>query len=89
MYCFSKPVAYLFDFEKANVSGEYLLRYKQPYSDIESLDETERQRFLRPEEPLEFGHSLDHQLGVMLKAGFKLTDLYEDSWGDEKNKPSR
>ena len=37
----------------------------------------------RAEAALEFGHSLQAQIGGQLAAGFVLLDLYEDWWDDE------
>ncbi len=76
---FTNPVAYCFDFEKAN-QGKFHLRYPQPYSDLVSLDETEKQRFLRKETPLEYGHSLTDQIGGLIDVGFSITGFFEDKW---------
>ena len=32
---------------------------------------------------MEFGHSLESQIGGQLKAGMVITELYEDNWSDE------
>lgn len=82
----NNPVAYLFDYEKSN-RGEFILKYAQPFSDIESFTSEEKARFLRPESPLEFGHSLESQLGQLMRQGFVLLDLYEDYWGDANERP--
>lgn len=81
IYGFINPVSYLFDFEKAN-AGEYILKYSSPYSDYGSLTEEERKRFLYPESPLEFGHSLTDQIALLLREGFVMEDFFEDIWGD-------
>ncbi len=62
-------------------SGAYTLKYKMPYSDIHSLTEAERSVYTANNEPLIFGHSLEMQMGELLKNGFVLTGIYEDSWG--------
>jgi|AntRauTorcE11898_2_1112593.scaffolds.fasta_scaffold03710_1 hypothetical protein len=36
------------------------------------------------QETLEFGHSLTTQIGEQLKAGFLMTDFYEDDWNGER-----
>lgn len=77
LYAFVNPLSYLFDFEKAN-KGEYQVKYSMPYSDVESLSEEERKRFLSNDDPLEFGHSFDTQLGDLLSTGFVMTGLFED-----------
>lgn len=61
----------------------YTLKYKMPYSDTESLTEEERSVYTNQNEPLIFGHSLDAQIGDLLKNGFVLTDIFEDSYGGE------
>lgn len=79
LYAFSNPINYLFDFEKAN-RGEYVLKYKIPYSDRISLSSEEQARFIYPEAPLEFSHSLTDQLGLLMRSGFVIEDMYEDGW---------
>jgi SAM-dependent methyltransferase len=76
---FTNPIVYCFDFEKAN-RGEFQMKYKQPYSDLESLDENEKKRFLRKQTPLEYGHSLTSQMGGLIKEGFSITGFFEDKW---------
>lgn len=86
MYCFTNPIAYLFDFAKANL-GEFELKYSLPYSDQTSLSDEEKTRFLREETQFEFGHSLSDQMGELLKHGFKIIDMYEDVWGEKFKEP--
>lgn len=74
----TNPVAFAFDRELEE-QGIFTLRYRLPYSDLTSLTEEERRRFVEARgEPLVFGHSLEAQLGGQLAAGFVLTGLYED-----------
>ena len=63
---------------KTNV---FSLKYKMPYSDTESLTDEERSMYTDQNEPLIFGHSLDAQIGDLLKNGFVLTDIFEDNYG--------
>jgi len=79
---FINPMNYCFDFEKKN-QGLLEVKYSQPYSDILSLSDKERKKFIGNENPLEFGHSLTDQITGLLKKGFSLIDLYEDYWGQE------
>lgn len=76
---FSNPVLYLFDAD-ALEAGRLELIYSLPYSDARDLAPDRLQARLDNGEPLEFGHTLDDQLGGQLAAGFVLTDLFEDSW---------
>jgi SAM-dependent methyltransferase len=84
MYAFNNPIAYLFDFKKAN-RGEYTLKYSQPYSDTLSLDDKEKEMSLSKDSPLEFGHELSTQMGAMLRCGFVINDLFEDYWSEDRN----
>ena len=84
IYGFNNPISYLFDYDLANFKDQFHLKYSQPYSDLESLSEEEKKKFLATENPLEFGHSLDSQIGDLLKRGFLMAGLYEDVWDDEK-----
>ncbi len=81
LYGFNNPLAYQFDYEKAN-RGEYTLKYQQPYSDLTSLSVTEKKRFLYDGTALEFGHSLTEQIGALLRRGFIMRDMYEEGWGE-------
>lgn len=40
-------------------------------------------KLVEANEILEFGHSLESQIGGQLKAGMVITELYEDNWSDE------
>lgn len=81
---FNNPISHLFDYDLANFHGKFHLKYSQPYSDLKSLSAEEKKKFLAAENPLEFGHSMQAQIGDLLKKGFMLTGLYEDYWDDEK-----
>ncbi|MBF6609044.1 MAG: class I SAM-dependent methyltransferase [Flavobacterium sp.] len=61
----------------------FKLEYKQPYSDQSSLPTEKFQTLLNENEPLIFGHSLTDQIGGQLKAGFAVTDMFEDVSGDD------
>lgn len=68
---------------KDPITNVYTLKYKMPYSDTDSLSEEERSVYTSQNEPLIFGHSLDAQIGYLLKSGFVLTDIFEDNYGGE------
>jgi SAM-dependent methyltransferase len=75
---FMNPVIYLFDFQRMEEQGEFDLRYSLPYSDLISLPEEKKAELLAKGWPLEFGHTLEDQIGGQLKAGFLLAGFYED-----------
>ena len=81
---FSNPAIYLFDYDLADNTGVLQVKYALPYSDLTSLSEEERQRYIDKGFPLEFSHTLEDQIGGQLDAGFVITDFYEDSYGEEE-----
>ena len=80
---FCNPIRDSFDWDLFD-QGIYQVRYAVPYSDLTSLTEEERQKRIALNEPLEFGHSLEDQIGGQLEAGFHLIGFYEDVWEFEK-----
>ena len=78
---FCNPINYIFDQQLAD-AGTLQVRYPLPYSDVGSLSPTELQRYLDDEQPLEYSHTVEDQLGGQLDAGFVLTGFYEDRWAD-------
>jgi SAM-dependent methyltransferase len=74
---FVNPVIYLFD-NQLSERGVLEVRHALPYSDLNSLTEEERREFIERGEPLEFGHTLEDQLGGQTDAGFSITGFYED-----------
>jgi hypothetical protein len=79
---FINPLLYLFDEVEAEQTGELHVRYPLPYSDLIHLPKERLQEMKRRQDPLAFGHTLEEQLGGQMKAGFVITDLYEDYWDD-------
>lgn len=72
-----KPSVFLFDSEKYD-QGALEVRHTLPYSDLESIDEQQREKQKSLNEPLCFSHTLESQLGGQIKAGFALTGFFED-----------
>ena len=74
---FMNPDVYLFDLE-AQERGELIVRHPLPHSEIDSLPPHELDRLVERDHVVEFSHSLEAQIGGQLKAGFVLTDMFED-----------
>ena len=74
---FVNPASYIFDYQKLE-AGEFVVRFSLPYSDAEQLPADELQKLIDAGEPLEFGHTLDDQIGGQLDAGLVLTGFFED-----------
>lgn len=80
---FMNPAFYWFDHDEAEKTGKLTVKYRLPYSDLTSLTPAECAARIAANETLEFGHSLDDQIGGQLKAGLVVTGFYEDDWSDE------
>lgn len=78
---FNNPICYSFD-RGLEAKGVLQIKYSLPYSDAASLTAKEKKRFVKNNEPFEFGHTLQDQIGEQLAAGFSLRGLYEDKWGN-------
>ncbi len=80
---FNNPIVYIFDRFAEDNERVLRIRHRLPYSDSESLSEVERAQLLEKNEPMEFSHTLDEQIGGQLDAGFMIGGFYEDYWTDE------
>ena len=80
---FMNPTVFMFDHSEAERTKELKVKYSLPYSDVSSLPAEQLQRKLADQEPIEFSHSLDAQIGGQIKAGFFITGFYEDRWFDD------
>ena len=83
---FVNAVRYIFDDERME-NGSLKVCHRLPYSDLEHLDEPHIQSLIDAKSPLEFGHTLEDQIGGQLRAGFALTGFYEDRYGDIDQDP--
>lgn len=79
---FMNPAFFLFDHDELERGGSPVARYELPYSDETSLSPAELAQWIESGEALEFSHSLDMQIGGQIRAGFVITGLFEDSWGE-------
>ena len=84
---FSNPIRYMFDCERSE-KGNLDVRWSIPYSDLNDLADGDRQRMVVEKmQPLEFGHTLEDQIGGQLDAGFVITGFYEDRYPDRVADP--
>ncbi|QQS40818.1 MAG: class I SAM-dependent methyltransferase [Acidobacteriota bacterium] len=72
---------FIFDQIKADRDGVLEVKNPLPYSDLNDLSEEDLKYFVKDGEPLEYGHTLDQQIGGQVRAGFAITGFYEDSDG--------
>jgi SAM-dependent methyltransferase len=71
------PVHYIFDLYKAD-EGILEVAHSIPYSDLTSIPKEDLDELIEKGLPVEFGHSLTDLLGGQCRAGFVITDIYED-----------
>jgi SAM-dependent methyltransferase len=86
MVGFTNPMRYIFDDERKE-NGNLEVRYALPYSDLDHLDEDQIREVIHAGEPLEFGHTLEDQIGGQLRAGLLLTAFYEDRYAHADDDP--
>ncbi len=81
---FANPILYIFDLDQWDRTRTLEVRYKIPYSDLDQLPEEQLAERMKSHEAVEFGHSLQDQIGGQTEAGFHIIGLYEDNsgWGD-------
>lgn len=80
---FCNPLLFIYDYQAWEKDQSFVTKYKIPYADIDQLPKEELKRRIEDEEPLEFGHSLDDQIGGQIEAGFDIHGFYEDMFGHE------
>ena len=68
----------MIDWEEADQTKRCELKHAIPYSDIDSLSEQVKQKYIDEKIPLEFGHSLTDQIQGQIAAGFVISGFYED-----------
>jgi SAM-dependent methyltransferase len=80
---FLNPAVYIFDLDLADNTGELRVKYELPYAAVTSLGEEELGAQIGRGEPLEFSHTLEHQIGGQTDAGFVISGFYEDRHRDD------
>ncbi len=80
---FMNPDFFLFDHQAIEAGAPLTARFELPYADVTHLDRARLARQMAAGEALEFGHSLDVQIGGQLAAGFVIAGFYEDRWEDQ------
>lgn len=80
---FMNPDYYLFDHDELQLGEPPTVRYPLPFAASTDLPQDRLRAKLGRNEPLEFSHSLEEQIGGQIDAGFTIAGLYEDKWSDE------
>ncbi len=82
---FTNPIRFLFHEDIPKKTGVLEVMYSLPFSDLESLTDEERQKYIDAGEALVLGHTLEAQIGGQLEAGFLLAGFYEDRYPETAN----
>ncbi len=82
---FMNPCFFLFDHYEAERTGEWTIRFRLPYSDLDGLSEKALADHLGAQVSLEFSHSWEEQIGGQCAAGLSIRGFYEDGWDDESS----
>ena len=80
MMAFVKEELFLFepDFKKEDF---LISRHPLPFNPLKDLSQEELEQKQNMQMPLAFSHTLTEQIGELIKAGFEITDIYEDCDG--------
>lgn len=82
---FVHPIVFALDLEQER-AGRVVLKYRIPFSPFDHPDDPELQSLRAGgEEPLDFGHTLEDQIGGQLEAGFHLVSMFEDGWPADRS----
>jgi ubiquinone/menaquinone biosynthesis C-methylase UbiE len=74
---FTNPTRFIFDEDKLT-QNQLTVRHKLPYGDTTHLTQKELEKLRSTNEPFICSHSLEDLIAGQLKAGFTITDMYED-----------
>ena len=80
---FMNPSFFLFDHEESKSTGNLEVRYPLPYSDLLSLSREDSRTVRAKRKTVEFGHTLQDQIGGQIDSGFLIAGFYEDYWDDD------
>lgn len=80
---FCNPITYIFDLKEWDENQNLSVRYRIPYCDLEQLPKEQLTVRIENMEPIEYGHSLQDQIGGQIDAGFLISGFYEDSAGGD------
>ncbi|MGX4600338.1 class I SAM-dependent methyltransferase [Faecalimicrobium sp. JNUCC 81] len=80
---FTNPIIYIFDLYEWEKNNKLIIKNHIPYSDIEQLPKDQLKERLDINDTLEFGHSLQSQIGGQIDSGFLISGFYEDNSGGD------
>ena len=86
---FLNPDEFVFDPDALDNEGRFVVRYPLPYAELATLDKVQIAERRRNRQMFHFSHTMEAQLGGILRAGFVVTDFFEDHRPDSDQNPIR
>jgi ubiquinone/menaquinone biosynthesis C-methylase UbiE len=86
---FINPDEFIFDDVAIDEKGVLEVKHSLPYVEYETLNKEVLEQHIRNKEMFHFSHTMETQLGGLMKAGFVITDFYEDRRPEEDGNPIR
>ena len=86
---FINPDEYIFDDVAIDKKGVLEVKHSLPYVEYETLSQELLEQRIHNKGMFHFSHTMETQLGGLLKAGFVITDFYEDRRPEEDCNPIR
>jgi len=86
---FMNPDEFIFDYIAIDEKGVLEVTHSLPYVEHETLSQEVLEQRIQNIEMFHFSHTMETQLGGLMKAGFVITDFFEDSRPAEDGNPIR
>lgn len=86
---FMNPDEFVFDHVALDEEEAFVVKYSLPYVEHETLSQAELAARIARQEMFHFSHSMETQIGGLLRAGFVMTDFYEDRRPESDGNPIR
>ena len=86
---FMNPDEFIFDAVAIDEKGVLEVKHALPYIEYETLSQETLEQRIQDKEMFHFSHTMETLLGGILKAGFVITDFYEDRRSEEDDNPIR
>ena len=86
---FGNPDEFIFDDVALDDEGAFVVKYSLPYVEHEVLSQEAIEQRIRDKEMFHFSHTMETQLGGLMKVGFVMTGFYEDRRPEEDGNPIR
>ena len=80
---FTNPILFIFDDEEDR-KGNLVVKHSIPSSSLNGLTEREVDEFIKSNQTIEFGHTLEDQIQGQVDAGFVIAGMYEDDFGGKR-----